>query len=174
VLSFSLLLNEPAAFEGGGTHFAHLRRTVRPCSRGTAVLHDSKALHAGVGAAAAAAAHDSCFLVFLLYSQRTPLLTSLLGVVHQVEIVSGTRVVLVGFVEHTGYAYAAAAAAAAAAGGGASELPQRLSDVLTSLNIWGRGGGGSSSSSSGGVRGPPRAIDRLREQVRGTCGSSGT
>ena len=77
--------------------------------------------------------------------------------------------VLVGFVEHTGYAYAAtaAAAAAAAAAGGASggassgvpsELPQRLSDVLTSLNIWGGGGGG-------GVRGPPRAIDRLREQV---------
>ena len=111
-------------------------------------------------------------------SQLTPDFsrTSLLAVaVNQVEIESGTRVVLVGFVEHTGYAHAAtaAAAAAAAAGGGSgggggasgvpSELPQRLSDVLTSLNIWGGGGGG-------GVRGPPRAIDRLREQVGSRAG----
>lgn len=62
--SFSLLLNNPAEFAGGGTYFAHLDRTVRPEERGSAVLHDSKALHAGV------------------------------------EIRSGLRMVLVGFVEY--------------------------------------------------------------------------
>ena len=62
-MSFSLLLSEAADFIGGGTFFAHLKNTVRPQERGTAVLHDSKALHAGA------------------------------------EITSGTRVVLVGFVE---------------------------------------------------------------------------
>ena len=42
MLSFTLLLSEPTDFEGGGTYFAHLDRTVRPEERGTAVLHDSK------------------------------------------------------------------------------------------------------------------------------------
>ena len=48
LMSFSLLLSEPTDFQGGGTYFAHLDALLKPSQRGTAILHDSKALHAGV------------------------------------------------------------------------------------------------------------------------------
>ena len=46
LLTFSLLLNEPADFEGGGTYFEAAGRVYRP-SRGVGVLHSALVRHAG-------------------------------------------------------------------------------------------------------------------------------
>jgi hypothetical protein len=47
VFSFNVLLNEPADFDGGGTHFEASGRTVRP-PRGGAVGHSGQVRHSGV------------------------------------------------------------------------------------------------------------------------------
>ena len=46
ILTFSLLLNEPADFTGGGTYFERLGRVYRP-SRGVGVLHSALVRHGG-------------------------------------------------------------------------------------------------------------------------------
>ena len=46
LLTFSMLLNEPEAFEGGGTYFERCGRVYRP-SRGVGVLHSALVRHAG-------------------------------------------------------------------------------------------------------------------------------
>ena len=46
-LSFNVLLNPASDFDGGGTHFADLGRTVY-LAQGDAVLHSGKLLHSGL------------------------------------------------------------------------------------------------------------------------------
>ena len=47
VISFNVLLNPHAEFDGGGTHFTHLGRAVQ-IEQGGCVVHDGKVEHAGV------------------------------------------------------------------------------------------------------------------------------
>lgn len=47
LLSFSLLLNKPSAFSGGGTYFKHVDETVL-LEQGDALIHDSRLEHAGM------------------------------------------------------------------------------------------------------------------------------
>ena len=46
LLTFSLLLNDPSDFEGGGTYFEQLGRVYRP-SQGVGVVHSALSRHAG-------------------------------------------------------------------------------------------------------------------------------
>ena len=46
IISFNVLLNDSAEFDGGGTHFLHLDATIS-AERGGCVVHDSKYTHAG-------------------------------------------------------------------------------------------------------------------------------
>ena len=48
LLSFSILVNDPSDFRGGGTHFAALNKVVRPTMVGDLVTHSGQLLHSGV------------------------------------------------------------------------------------------------------------------------------
>lgn len=46
LISFNILLSDPSDFEGGGTYFKHVNKTV-PLQRGGCIVHDSEIPHAG-------------------------------------------------------------------------------------------------------------------------------